>query len=134
MLNRDAFVQTLPDDADVLVHLAANPSPYADWDDVKDVTVEGTYNAYHAAVENDLDRVVYASSNHALNAREVADPEEPETLRDDASAVSHDQEPFPCSFYGVTTVAGEALGKHFAHTTDVEAVNVRTGGCSRQRT
>lgn len=127
VLNRDDFVEKLPDDVDVLVHLAANPSPYADWDEVKDVNVDGVYNAYHAAVENDLDRVVYSSSNHALNAREVADPDEPETLRDDAPAVYPDQEPYPDSFYGVTKVAGEALGKHFAHKTDLEVVNLRIG-------
>ncbi|SFR64980.1 NAD-dependent epimerase/dehydratase family protein [Halogeometricum limi] len=127
VLDRAALTQKLPDDVDVIVHLAANPSPYADWDEVKDVNVDGVYNVYHAAVENDVDRVVYSSSNHALNAHEVADSSEPETLREDAPAIYPDDEPFPDSFYGVTKVAGESLGKLFAHREGIEVVNLRIG-------
>ena len=35
---------------DILIHLAANPSPYADWDAVVEPNIEGTYNAYEAAI------------------------------------------------------------------------------------
>lgn len=125
--NRDAFVENLPEDVDVLIHLAAEPSPYADWDDVREVNVDGVYNAYHAAVENDVDRVVYASSNHALNADDVAAPDEPETLRENAPVSYPDDEPHPDSFYGVTKVAGEALGKQFARREGLEVVNLRIG-------
>nr|WP_254663445.1 NAD(P)-dependent oxidoreductase [Haladaptatus sp. W1] len=99
--NRDAFIDALSDE-DVLIHLAANPSPYADWDDLHRVNIEGTYNAYEAAVENGLDRVVYASSNHAVNGNETVAPDEPETLREETPAVSHDARPHPDSWYGVT--------------------------------
>lgn len=124
---REAFVEKLPDDADVLVHLAANPSPYAEWDEVSDVNVDGVYNAYHAAVENDLSRVVYASSNHAVNASAVADPTEPETTTADASAMYPDSDTAPDSYYGVTKVAGEAMGKFYAHRHGLDVVNLRIG-------
>lgn len=125
--DRDEFVERLPAEADVLVHLAANPSPYAEWDELSDVNVEGVYNAYHAAVENDVGRVVYASSNHATNGRIVADPDEPETMTKDAPAIYPDDATAPDSFYGVTKVAGEAMGNYFAHREDVETVNLRIG-------
>ncbi|SEO51481.1 NAD dependent epimerase/dehydratase family protein [Halogranum amylolyticum] len=124
---REAFVDELPDDADVLVHLAANPSPYAEWDAVSEVNVDGVYNAYHAAVENDLSRVVYASSNHTINATAVADPTEPETLTADASAMYPDDDTAPDSYYGVTKVAGEAMGKFYAHRHGLDVVNLRIG-------
>ena len=124
---REAFVERLPSDADVLVHLAANPSPYADWDAVSEVNVDGVYNAYHAAVENDLSRVVYASSNHAVNADAVADPTEPETTSDDAPVTDPDSDHAPDSYYGVTKVAGEAMGKFYAHRHGLEVVNLRIG-------
>lgn len=125
--DREAFVEKLPEDADVLVHLAANPSPYAEWDELKDVNVEGAYNAYYAADENDVGRVVYASSNHATNGHIVADPDEPETMRAGTDVIDPDDETAPDSFYGVTKVAGEAMGNYFAHREGVEAVNLRIG-------
>lgn len=128
--DRDAFVEALAErDVDVLVHLAAiaSPSKYYDWDDLKAVNIEGDYNAYYAAVENDLDRVVYASSNHAVNMSSVAEPDEPETMARDAPTVYHDTPPCPDSFYGVTKVTGEAIGNYHARRGDIETVNVRIG-------
>lgn len=124
--NRDAFVDALSDE-DVLIHLAANPSPYADWDAVHTVNIEGTYNAYKAAVENGLDRVVYASSNHAINGNETVAADEPETLQEDTPVVNHDARPHPDSWYGVTKVSSEAIGNRFASQSGIEAVNLRIG-------
>lgn len=124
--NRDAFVDALSDE-DVLIHLAANPSPYAEWDDLTPVNIQGTYNAYTAAIENGLDRVVYASSNHAINGRETVAPDEPETMYEDAPALQHDAPPHPDSWYGVTKVSSEAIGNRFAYQHDIETVNLRIG-------
>src|SRR5699024_5731747 len=53
--DREAFTEALAGQ-DVLVHLAGNASAYADWDDVREVNIDGVYNAYEAAVANGLDR------------------------------------------------------------------------------
>lgn len=126
VMDRDAFVDAISD-IDVLIHLAANPSPYAEWDDLYEVNINGVYNAYYAAVRNNLDRVVYASSNHAVNGMETVDPTEPETLASDAPVINHDDPPHPDSCYGITKVAGEAIGNYYARRYDIEAVNVRIG-------
>lgn len=126
VMDRDAFVDALSD-MDVLIHLAANPSPYAKWDDLHEVNIDGVYNAYHAAVKNDLDRVVYASSNHAVNGMETVDPTEPETMAADAPEITYDDPPHPDSWYGITKVTGEAIGNYYARRYDIEAVNVRIG-------
>lgn len=124
--DRKRFGEVLADQ-DVLVHLAANPSPDAAWADVREPNLDGTYNAYAAAVDNDLDRVVFASSNHAVHGYNVAEPGEPESLVDDPRAVAPDDPPKPDSLYGVTKVAGEALGSYFADRHGLEVVNLRIG-------
>jgi L-arabinose 1-dehydrogenase [NAD(P)+] len=124
--DREAFTDALSGQ-DVLVHLAGNASAYADWDEVMEVNIDGVYNAYEAAVENDLTRVVYASSNHAVNMADTADPSEPETMAPDAPTVHPDTASRPDSYYGVTKVAGEALGNYYAERHGIETINVRIG-------
>lgn len=124
--DREAFVDAL-DGQDVLIHLAGNPSPYAEWDDVKEPNIDGVYNAYHAAIENDLDRVVFASSNHAVNMDDTSDTAEPETMAADAPTVYPATAGRPDSYYGVSKVAGEALGDYFSKRHDIEAVSLRIG-------
>ena len=126
--DRDAFRDAL-DGADVLVHLAANPSPYADWDELKGPNVDGVYNAYEAAIENDLDRIVFASSNHAVHMHNVGEPAEPETMASAAAVrpIAPDDPPLPDSHYGITKVLGEAFGNYYALRHDVEVINLRIG-------
>ena len=122
----DAFADAL-EGQDALVHLAGNPSPDAEWDGVFETNVGGTYNAYEAARENDVDRVVFASSNHAVQMYNVADAADPETMREDARTVRPDDPTRPDSYYGVSKVAGEALGDFYADRHGVEVVNLRIG-------
>ncbi|WP_256685327.1 NAD-dependent epimerase/dehydratase family protein [Halococcus qingdaonensis] len=124
--DREAFTEALAGQ-DVLVHLAGNASAYADWDDVREVNIDGVYNAYEAAIDNGLDRVVYASSNHAVNMDDVVDPSEPETMRPDAPPVFSDTDARPDSYYGITKVAGEAIGNYYAARHDIEVVHARIG-------
>ncbi|MFC4549937.1 MULTISPECIES: NAD-dependent epimerase/dehydratase family protein [Halorussus] len=124
--DRETFSDAL-EGQDVLVHLAGNPSPDADWEGVFETNIGGTYNAYEVARERGLDRVVFASSNHAVQLHNVADPAEPESLREDARTVSPDDPTKPDSYYGVSKVAGEALGQLYAERHDIEAVNLRIG-------
>ena len=37
------------DGIDTVIHLAANPSPFADWDSVLNLNIVGTYNVFLAA-------------------------------------------------------------------------------------
>ncbi|KTG10965.1 epimerase [Haloprofundus marisrubri] len=112
---------------DVLVHLAANPSPTADWDGVFETNIDGTHNAYEAAVENGLDRVVFSSSNHAVHQYNVSDADDPESMTDRVRTVRPDDPTLPDSFYGVSKVSGEALGQLYAARHDIDVVNLRIG-------
>jgi L-arabinose 1-dehydrogenase [NAD(P)+] len=126
--DRAVFREALGEqDVDVLIHLAANPSPYADWDDLKEVNLDGVYNAYEAAVGGDISRVVYASSNHAVDGDGLEDPAEPETMTAEAPTVYPHTPPKPDSYYGVTKVAGETIGGYYARRRGLEVINVRIG-------
>ncbi|RDI69503.1 NAD-dependent epimerase/dehydratase family protein, partial [Halopelagius longus] len=61
------------DNVDVVVHLAGASSPDAEWDTVSQTNVEGTKNVLDAMVENGVDRMVFASSNHAVGMYNAAD-------------------------------------------------------------
>lgn len=112
---------------DAVVHLAANPSPDADWEGVNDVNVDGAYNVFEACVENDVSRVVFASSNHVSHMSNARDPAEPESLVEAPSVVDADDPPRPDSYYGVSKVAGEALGSYYADRHGLEVINLRIG-------
>ncbi|MEM4780366.1 MAG: NAD(P)-dependent oxidoreductase [Halalkalicoccus sp.] len=112
---------------DAVVHLAANPSPDAGWEEVREVNVDGAYNVFEACVETDLDRIVFASSNHVSHMKNAADPAEPESMVEDPSVVDPDDPPRPDSYYGVSKVAGEALGSYYADRHGLEVVNLRIG-------
>ena len=125
--DRGAFADAL-EGQDVLIHLAGNPSPEAEWDEVVEPNIEGTYNAYEAALANGLDRVVFASTNHVLNMYNRDDPAETEAMTTGyARTVDPDDPPRPDSYYGISKVAGEATGSYYADRHGVEVVNARIG-------
>lgn len=116
------------DNVDTVIHLAGASSPDADWDTVVQLNVQGTKNVLDAAIENGIDRVVLASSNHAVGTYNAADPADPESMTlDDARTVDPDDPTRPDSFYGVSKVACEGLTKYYADVHGLEVVNVRIG-------
>lgn len=125
--DRDAFVDALSDE-DVLVHLAWVPGSKDQWDTDHEANVRGVYNAYEAARENGLDRVVFASSNHATGMYNREDPADEESMVADATtAVDPAMPARPDGYYGVAKVACESMGSYYADRFDVEAVNLRIG-------
>lgn len=112
---------------DVVIHLAGASSPDVDWETVSETNVQGTKHVYDAAVENGIDRVVFASSNHAVG-RYNSDGDDPERVTTGyAETVAANAPTRPDSYYGVSKAACEDLGKFYADVHDVEVVNLRIG-------
>ncbi|KDE59314.1 epimerase [Halostagnicola sp. A56] len=124
--DRAAFAKVLTDE-EVLVHLAANADPRAEWDELSGPNVEGVYNAFEAAAENGLERVVFASSNHAVNMGNTVSPIRPESTVGNPTAIRPDDPTAPDTYYGVTKVFGEAMGEYYADRTGIEVVSLRIG-------
>ena len=111
---------------DAVVHLAASPSVDAPWDDILTNNLIGTYNVFEAARQAGVDRVVFASSNHAIGMYELdASPELFEL--DDQRTFDHTVPVRPDSLYGVSKVYGEALGRYYHERHGLAVYCIRIG-------
>src|SRR3954469_6511526 len=100
---------------DTVLHLAANPSPSAEWDSVLNVNIVGTYNTFIAAKRAKCRRVIYASSIHAVSGYPA-----------DVQVKSSDPVN-PGDLYGVSKCFGEALSRYMAEHEGVSAIALRIG-------
>lgn len=102
---------------ETVVHLAADPSPNADfYDSLLGRNVVGTYNVFEAAArEAGCRRIVFTSSVNAILGYR---PETP---------VPWDAPIFPINVYGATKCWGEALGRVYAHSHGLSTICVRLG-------
>jgi uronate dehydrogenase len=99
---------------DAVVHLAGLLRGHA-WEDYLDVNVHGTYVVLEQARLAGVNRVVLASSNHAVGFHPRSEQMVPDYLY-----------PRPDSLYGVAKVAAEALGSlyHDRHGMDVVCLRI----------
>lgn len=101
---------------DTVIHLAADPSPHATFEEVKTVNMDGTYNMMSAAHEQGCRRFIFASSVHAVKGY-------PEDEQVKTTSMTR-----PLNFYGISKVFGETLGNYFAYQTGLEVIAIRIGG------
>jgi NAD+ dependent glucose-6-phosphate dehydrogenase len=88
---------------DTVIHLAADPSPEAEWEaSLLQNNIQGTLNVFRAASEAGCRRVVFASSVHAILGQAPGT-----TIADDAP-------PRPTNLYGASKVFGEAVASTYA--------------------
>lgn len=101
---------------DIVVHLAADPDPEADFlDSLLANNILATYNMFRAAKEAGCRRFIYASSVHAV-ACHPADVQIKESM------------PVrPTSMYGVSKCFGEALAAHYALNEGLPSLALRIG-------
>lgn len=103
--------------ADAVIHLGAIAGE-APWDEILEVNINGTYNVFEAARRAGVPRVVFASSVHAMGYHTPDEYPLPEATV-----------PLPDTYYGVSKVAGEALGALYAMKFGLEVVAVRLLAC-----
>lgn len=106
-------------DVDAVVHLGGIPREAA-WDEILDTNIHGTYVVLEAARRAGVPRVVFASSNHAVGFHPATD------------TVPDGLPPRPDTFYGVSKVAGEALGSLYHDRYGLDVVCLRIGTCSER--
>jgi NAD(P)-dependent dehydrogenase (short-subunit alcohol dehydrogenase family) len=103
---------------DAVIHLGAR-STEGRWEQVLESNIDGTYKVYEAVRRNGVPRVVFASSNHAVGFHPPAHyPLSEETVT------------LPDTYYGVSKVAGEALGALYHHRYGIDVINVRILTCA----
>lgn len=104
---------------DVVLHLAADPSPEADYyESLRPNNFDGTYNIFRAAADAGCERVVFASSVQTVLGYQPDD----ETPTDAYW--------WPMNMYAVSKCYGEATARMFSSETDLSAICVRIGAYS----
>lgn len=110
-----------------VVHLAGDPRPEAPWDSVLTNNIDGTQTVFEAAADADVEKFVFASSNHAVGAYET-DERVPDIYRShDDFRLDGAELPRPSNLYGVGKAAGETLGRFYHDTYGMRVVCVRIG-------
>ena len=97
---------------DAIVHLAAYPYTDGSWEDVHDPNVQGMYNTLEAARKNEVESVVFGSTNHVMGMYEIENA--PEIYYPDHGVeIDHTDPVRPDSYYGTTKAFGEDLGRQY---------------------
>lgn len=100
---------------DTVIHLAADPSPQADWDSLQHNNIGATYNTFHAALEAGCRRVIFASSIHAVSGYPT-------------DYQVHAEDPVnPGDLYGASKCFGEALARLVAVQEGLSTIVIRIG-------
>lgn len=115
-----AFTAAAVEGMDAVVHLAANPSPGASWEQLRGPNGDAVMTLLDAAWKAGVPKVVLASSVHAM-AGYVADLPAG-TLVDPAWPVR------PCCAYGATKAFAEAYGRTVADGAGPAVLCLRLGG------
>jgi len=102
---------------DVVVHLAGNPDSEAPWEHVAGPNLDAMAHVLNASALAGVERVVFASSNHAMGAyRDLGD-----------GPITEDLPPRPDGDYGASKLVGERLGVALADAFDLTFVALRLG-------
>jgi len=126
----EAAVREAVDGVGAVIHLAGDPRPEAPWDSVLDNNIHGTRTVFEAAADAGVEKVAFASSNHAVGAYE--DRRKPDVYRPhDDFLLDGSELPRPSNLYGVSKAAGETLGRYYHDRHDLSVVCVRIGNLTK---
>ncbi|MPY64714.1 NAD-dependent epimerase/dehydratase family protein [Streptomyces spongiae] len=122
LADRDALREAVRG-VDAIIHLAGI-SLEAPFEKILKANIEGTYNLYEAAREEGVQRIVFASSNHAVGFTPRPQGDDP--------LIPVDTPRRPDTFYGLSKSFGEDLAQFYWDKHDLETVSVRIGSCFRE--
>ncbi len=124
--NLDGLVEAFTG-ANAVVHMAATSAVGSSWDAVLNSNLIGTYNVFEAARLAGVEKVVFASSNHAIGTFETQNAPDLYQL-DDPRVADETAEIQPDSLYGVSKVYGEAMARYYVDHHGLKAYCLRIGG------
>jgi nucleoside-diphosphate-sugar epimerase len=111
---------------EAVIHLAADPSPAAAWESVREHNLEGMYQVCEECVRSGVKRLIFASTNHTQHGNTIRTT--PETLdRRKRLHMRLGDPPNPDSLYAVSKLFGENLGKLYSQRQGLEFVGLRIG-------
>jgi nucleoside-diphosphate-sugar epimerase len=121
-----AAVREAMQGCDAIVHLAASGAVDSSWSDVLENNIIATQVLLEVAKDLGVERVMFASTNHVVGMVEIENaPRIYEAGH--GILVTKDSETRPDSFYGVSKVFGENLGRFFAENSGPKFYALRIG-------
>jgi len=123
----DGFVDACSG-AQALVHFAGEPAVETPWEKVLPSNLVGVYNAFEAARRAGVERVVFASSNHAVGGYEL---EYTSAAYRGAILLDSQTQHRPDSLYGASKLFGEGVGRLYADQHGLRVLCLRIGACVR---
>ncbi len=105
---------------DTVVHMAADPSPWANWTRIRQLNLDLMLNVMAASHLNGVKRVVFASSNYVVAG-----------YRFRKEPLTSEMAPWPINPYGSSKLFGERVGKMFAERYGVTFIAFRIGVSQR---
>lgn len=126
-------IRPVLDGADAVIHLAYVRSPKItawnreiEWSQPFEGNLKGICNVVDAAIDAGLDKMIFASSNHAVGMYEVENA--PDIYYPDFDLVIDHTVPIrPDSLYGLTKVYGEGMGRLAAEAHGLQYYALRLG-------
>lgn len=112
---------------DCIVHLASNPNADSSWEDILQANIIGTRNIYEAARQQNVKRVIFASSTHLYGAYEGY-PADSELGR----PISVEDNPRPDGDYGTSKGFGELIARQYCDLYGIESICLRIGSVSAE--
>ena len=114
---------------DAVIHLAANPGTRTPWETVLADNIVATYNVLEEARQSGVKRVVFASTNHVQNAAAMGATEfsVSPAFTQRGIPLKLSDPPAPDSYYGVSKLFGEDLGRYYSRFFGLEFISVRIG-------
>jgi uronate dehydrogenase len=109
-----AAVAKLCEGVDAIVHMGGISSD-RDWDVIFPANIHGLVNIYEGARVAGTDRVLFASSNHAIG------------MYPRSERLDHTSPARPDCFYGLSKAFGEDLGRLYSDKYGIRSFNMRIG-------
>jgi len=106
---------------DTVLHIAADPSPWAGWDRIQQLNLDLLFNVMAAAHQKGVRRVVFASSNYVVAG-----------YRFKQDRLTTAIGPRPINPYGASKLVGERLGKMYSERYGLSFIALRIGVCQRR--
>lgn len=117
-----AACQAVCQGMDYVVHLAADPSPRADfYESLLDNNIKAAYNIFRAAKDQGCQRVIFASSIQAVEGYPLDTQVYPE------------MPPKPMNMYAAAKVFGEAMCHYSAYAEGLSCIAIRVGAYGGNR-
>jgi nucleoside-diphosphate-sugar epimerase len=111
---------------DCILHLAADSKVNAPWESVLKNNIVATRNVFDFAGENHIEKVIFTSSNHVTGLYEGSPPSL--HLQNEIGELIDSNMPIrPDSYYAVSKVFGEAIGRYFSETYNIKVICLRIG-------